>query len=173
MKSIQVSVGPTPIHGTIDVKKTTVKFLGNLVAIQEGSGLIKRCKVDGCRRALSRQSYCPIHEFQKDFQYDMRIKGVVDMGDRVYNIHIPSEQVEKISSITLDKAIEIAENNPLGPEEVLVQLRDNLVGRYYKLEGSEFQDRVLVSSIYRASLNDIKQSTGLDFTKVQSTVEVG
>jgi replication factor A1 len=37
---------------------------GSIVHIAPGSGIIKRCPVDGCNRALSRQNYCPVHEIQ-------------------------------------------------------------------------------------------------------------
>ena len=55
---------------------------GVIVHLAPGSGLIKRCPVEGCNRVLSRQNYCPVHEIQKDFRYDLRIKGVLDDGIR-------------------------------------------------------------------------------------------
>lgn len=64
-----------PEDGDIEVSGGTLSVRGAVVHIAPGSGIIKRCPVEGCNRALSRQNYCPVHEIQPGFIYDLRIKG--------------------------------------------------------------------------------------------------
>ncbi|MFA7694869.1 MAG: nucleotide-binding protein, partial [Methanoregula sp.] len=94
---------------------------GALVHIAPGSGIIKRCPMEGCNRALSRQNYCPIHEIQPNFVYDLRIKGWLDDGEKTHNLLLKRDVVEALTGINLDQAKEIAENNPLGMDEVFLQ----------------------------------------------------
>lgn len=117
---------------------------GAVVHMSTGSGLIKRCRVDGCNRALSRQNFCPVHEMQHDFRYDLRITGVVDDGITAKNIIMQREAVEKVTGLTLEKAIEIAENSPLGPDDVFMQFQDRLMGRYITCNGPDIDGTVLV-----------------------------
>ncbi|MDD1677771.1 MAG: nucleotide-binding protein [Methanomicrobiales archaeon] len=117
---------------------------GALVHIAPGSGLVKRCPVDGCNRVLSRQNYCPVHEIQSTFRYDLRIKGVLDSGTKTYNLLISRPVVEQMTGMSLEAAVELAENNPLGMDEVFFKMRDLVQGRYFICRGSEMEDRVLV-----------------------------
>jgi replication factor A1 len=117
---------------------------GALVHIAPGSGLVKRCPVNGCNRVLSRQNYCPVHEIQSTFRYDLRIKGVLDSGTKTYNLLIPCGIVEQMTGMSLEEAVELAENNPLGMDEVFFRIRDLLQGRYFTCRGSEMDDRILV-----------------------------
>ena len=50
----------------IPVSGGDVSVRGAIVHIAPGSGIIKRCPVEGCNRALSRQNYC--REIQTEFQ---------------------------------------------------------------------------------------------------------
>lgn len=117
---------------------------GALVHIALGSGLVKRCPVNGCNRVLSRQNYCPVHEIQSTFRYDLRIKGVLDSGTKTYNLLIPCVIVEQMTGMSLEEAVELAENNPLGMDEVFFRIRDLLQGRYFTCRGSDMDDRILV-----------------------------
>ncbi|MFA5415150.1 MAG: nucleotide-binding protein [Methanoregula sp.] len=119
---------------------------GAIVHIAPGSGIIKRCPVEGCNRALSRQNYCPIHEIQPKFIYDLRIKGWLDDGEKTTNLLLPRDVVEALTGMTLDQAKEIAENNPLGMDEVFLRMRDKLLGRYVLCRGREIENRLLVNS---------------------------
>ncbi len=117
---------------------------GAVVHMSAGSGLIKRCRVEGCNRALSRQNFCPVHEMQQEFRYDLRITGVVDDGITAKNIIMQRDAVEKVTSLTLEKAIEIAENSPLGPDDVFMQFQDRLLGRYITCSGPDIDGTLLV-----------------------------
>ena len=123
-----------------------VEVRGALVHIAPGSGIIKRCPVTGCNRALSRQNYCPIHEIQPNFVYDLRIKGWLDDGEKTHNLLLKRDVVETLTGMTLDQAKEIAENNPLGMDEVFLQMREKVLGRYVSCKGREIENRLLVNS---------------------------
>jgi len=122
---------------------------GSIVHIAPGSGIIKRCPVEGCNRALSRQNYCPIHEIQPKFVYDLRIKGWLDDGEKTHNILLQRETTEALTGITLEAAKEIAENNPLGMDEVFLRMRDAVLGKYIVCHGREIDGRLLVNKIER------------------------
>jgi replication factor A1 len=132
-----------PEESDIEVRSGEV-VSGALVHIAPGSGLVKRCPVNGCNRVLSRQNYCPVHEIQTTFRYDLRIKGVLDSGTETKNLLIPCAAVEQMTGMSLEDAVELAENNPLGMDEVFFKIRDLLQGRYFSCRGSEMEDRILV-----------------------------
>jgi len=134
--------------GTVSGGETTIR--GAIVHIAPGSGIIKRCPVEGCNRALSRQNYCPIHEIQPNFVYDLRIKGWLDDGEKTYNILLRRDVVESLTGITLDMAKDIAENNPLGMDEVFLRMREMVLGRYVVCSGREIDNRLLVNTCERS-----------------------
>ncbi len=132
-------------EGEIAVSGGETAVTGAIVHIAPGSGIIKRCPVEGCNRALSRQNYCPVHEIQPKFIYDLRIKGWLDDGEKTRNILIQRDVVESLTGISLAQAQEIAENNPLGMDEVFLQMRDKVLGRYITCHGREIENRLLVN----------------------------
>jgi replication factor A1 len=132
-------------EGDIPVSGGETAFRGSVVHIAPGSGIIKRCPVEGCNRALSRQNYCPIHEIQPKFIYDLRIKGWLDDGKKTHSILLQRDAVEALTGINLDAAKEIAENNPLGMDEVFLQMREKVLGRYITCHGREIDGRLLVN----------------------------
>ncbi len=126
---------------------------GVIVHLAPGSGLIKRCPVEGCNRVLSRQNYCPVHEIQKDFRYDLRIKGVLDDGIRTRNILVQKEIVEALSGMKLEEAVALAESSPLGMDEVFYRIRDAVLGRYFQVRGSEIDGRILVKECQKIAFD--------------------
>ncbi|OPX61783.1 MULTISPECIES: nucleotide-binding protein [unclassified Methanoregula] len=126
---------------------------GAIVHIAPGSGIIKRCPVEGCNRALSRQNYCPVHEIQPKFVYDLRIKGWLDDGEKTHNILLQRDATEALTGITLDAAKEIAENNPLGMDEVFLRMRDAILGRYIVCHGREIDGRLLVNKCEKVTFD--------------------
>jgi replication factor A1 len=132
-------------EGDIVVSRGEAAVSGAIVHIAPGSGIIKRCPVEGCNRALSRQNYCPVHEIQPKFTYDLRIKGWLDDGEKTHNILLQRDAAESLTGISLDAAKEIAENNPLGMDEVFLQMRDKVLGRYITCHGREIDNRVIVN----------------------------
>jgi replication factor A1 len=140
-------------EGDIPVSGGETAVRGSIVHIAPGSGIIKRCPVEGCNRALSRQNYCPIHEIQPKFVYDLRIKGWLDDGEKAHSILLQRDVVESLTGITLDAAKEIAENNPLGMDEVFLQMRDKVLGRYIICHGREIDGRMLVNKCERVKFD--------------------
>ncbi|WP_421909439.1 nucleotide-binding protein [Methanolacinia petrolearia] len=130
----------------IEVASGDTKISGAFVHTGGGTGLIKRCKVEGCNRALSRQNYCPVHEIQNDFRYDLRITGVVDNGQKATNVLVQRQEAEKLTGISLEAAIETAENNPLGFDDVRMKMQEALLGRYVECKGSDIDGTLLVKS---------------------------
>jgi replication factor A1 len=57
--------------------------------------------------------------------------------------------VESLTGISLDAAKEIAENNPLGMDEVFLRMRDAVLGRYITCHGREIDNRLLVNKCER------------------------
>ena len=51
--------------------------------------------------------------------------------------------------MTLEQARELAENTPLGMDEVFLRFRDALLGRYLSCSGREIDGRLLVSGCTR------------------------
>jgi replication factor A1 len=135
-----------PEEGDIPVSSGDTRFAGALVHIAPGSGLIKRCPVEGCNRVLSRQNYCPVHEIQPGFNYDLRIKGWLDDGKVTREILVQREGTEHLTGMSMDQAKELAENNPLGMDEVFLRVRDRILGRYLSCSGREIDSRILVNS---------------------------
>ena len=160
------------IPDDIHVPSKQTEIIGNLVSIKVGSGLIRRCKVVGCGRVISRQNYCNIHEIQDDFKWDMRIKGIIDDGFTAYNVIMTLPTVEKLTGITLDKAIEISQNNPLGPDEVLLRIRAKTLGRYYTIMGTKYPDRVFVQDCNPLEYNKYKEITGIKPERAQTLLGV-
>jgi replication factor A1 len=146
---IQVSGGESAVRGSI-------------VHIAPGSGIIKRCPVEGCNRALSRQNYCPVHEIQPNFVYDLRIKGWLDDGEKTHNILLQRDVVESLTGISLDAAKEIAENNPLGMDEVFLRMRDAVLGRYVICHGREIDNRILVNRCERVKFESSEHAALLN-----------
>jgi replication factor A1 len=139
--------------GDIAVSGGESEVRGVIVHIAPGSGLIKRCPVEGCNRALSRQNYCPVHEIQPKFIYDLRIKGWLDDGRKTYNLLIQRDVVESLTGMNLDAAKQLAENNPLGMDEVFLRMRDAVLGRYVICRGREIDNRLLARSCERLNMD--------------------
>lgn len=126
----------------IAVGSQAALFSGALVDIQKGSGLIKRCPT--CRRSLAK-GLCADHG-KVEGVYDLRIKAVLDDGDRVQDILMNREMTESLTGLTLDQAKAMA-MEALDHEVVRSQIEEKLVGRYYTVSGPRIDRYILVESI--------------------------
>ncbi|MCQ2376904.1 MAG: hypothetical protein MJ006_02740 [Methanocorpusculum sp.] len=133
-----------PEEGDIVLGRTLDTIEGNLVQISKGSGLIKRCPVEGCGRVLSKQNLCPVHEIQMQYTYDLRIRGILDDGEVARSVLINREVTEALSGMTLDNAIDAGTSTPLGAEEVQIRLIELLCGRYITCKGTWYNDLFIV-----------------------------
>jgi replication factor A1 len=131
-----------PVAEEIEVGSTPTEFSGAIVDIQSGSGLIKRCPE--CNRALVKGA-CGEHGKVEGI-YDLRIKAVMDDGEKVQDILLNREVTEALTGITLEKAKEMA-TEALDQAVVLDMIKNKLVGRYYVVSGAKLDRFILVDSI--------------------------
>jgi replication factor A1 len=122
------------VDGDIDVGADVedVQLSAPMVAIQSGSGLIKRCPDEDCTRVLQ-NGRCSEHG-DVEGEFDLRIKAVFDDGETVQYAIFDREATEAIGGITLEEAKEMA-MDALDTSVVEDALIDALVGRYYSVEG--------------------------------------
>ncbi|MDD3039109.1 hypothetical protein [Bacteroides sp.] len=144
---------------TLDVMNGEKTISGCIVHIQSGSGLIKRCPVEGCNRPLTRQNFCNIHELQPKYKYDLRLRAILDDGHTAHNVLIQCELCEKLFDMTLDKAIDIAESQPLGMSEIEVIITPKIIGQYFTISGRSFEDMFIANSIENTPLDTTKLVT--------------
>jgi len=81
---------------------------------------------------------------QNDFRYDLRIKAVLDDGMKAHNILMQKDVVEAVTGLTLDEAVKIVQESPLGMDDIVYRLRDAIMGRYYTCRGNDLGDTLLV-----------------------------
>ena len=143
---------------TISVPSQETMVEGVFVNIIQGSGLIKRCPVEGCGRALSRQNLCFEHDIQSTWEYDLRIRAWLDDGVQTWEVTLPAEVVTKLTGISMATAKETAENNPLGPDAVLYEITDMLQGRYFECTGRLIENRLFAGECHVRSYDPQKQA---------------
>ncbi len=131
-----------PVAEEIEVGSTPTEFSGAVVDIQSGSGLIKRCPE--CNRALVKGA-CGEHGKVEGI-YDLRVKAVMDDGEKVQDILLNREVTEALTGITLEKAKEMA-TEALDQAVVLDMIKSKLVGRYFVVSGAKLDRFILVESI--------------------------
>ncbi len=130
------------INEDIEVGSTPTEFSGAIVDIQSGSGLIKRCPE--CNRALVKGA-CGEHGKVEGI-YDLRVKAVVDDGEKVQDILLNREITEALTGITLEKAKEMA-TEALDQAVVLDMIKQKIVGRYFVVTGAKLDRFILVETI--------------------------
>ncbi|RUM35236.1 MAG: replication protein A [Archaeoglobus sp.] len=130
------------IDEDIQLPPREIEVVGALIAIQQNSGLIRRCKI--CNRVLTKD-VCPIHGKTESYD-DLRVKGVIDDGENYYEIILNEENIKRLTGIGLDEAKSIAMEN-LDRNSVLSELKSRLLGRYYKLRGTRGERYLIVSDI--------------------------
>ena len=66
-------------------------------------------------------------------------------GGRHSEILVQREVTEQLTGSPMNEAKELAENNPLGMEEVFLRVRERILGRYLTCKGREIDSRMLVN----------------------------
>lgn len=133
----------TEIDADIEIGDNAETLNGALVDIQSGSGLIKRCPIDGCTRVLQ-NGRCPEHGDVDDGEFDLRIKGVIDNGDTVQEVIFDREMTEQAAGISLEQAQQMA-MDALDTSVVADKVREVTLGRYYRVEGPVMGRYLLVN----------------------------
>ncbi|GAA0448812.1 replication factor A (plasmid) [Halococcus dombrowskii] len=136
----------TPSDETIEVGDNTTEVEGALVAIQSGSGLIKRCPHDDCTRVLN-DGRCSEHG-EGEGEFDLRVKGVLDDGYDVEEVIFNQEMTEDLAEITLAEAKERAMDT-LDTTVVGDDIRADIIGGYYRVGGPKLGRYVLVDEFER------------------------
>lgn len=147
---MQINIGRTSeiieIDEDIPLPPREIEVVGALVAIQQNSGLIQRC--EQCHRVMTK-GICPIHGKVKGYN-DLRIKGVLDDGDNVYEIILNEDNIKVLTGIDLKKAEQIASER-LDRNAVLSELKKKLLGRYFKIVGVRGGRYLLVREVEKIS----------------------
>jgi len=130
----------------IEVGDDAVEVEGALVDIQSGSGLIKRCPEEDCTRVLQ-NGRCNEHG-EVEGEFDLRIKGVLDDGEEVTEVIFDEEATEELTGITLEQAKEMA-MDALDTTVVADEMRQKVLGRYYRVEGPTLGRYVLANELER------------------------
>jgi len=128
----------------IEVGENTVEAEGALVAIQSGSGLIKRCPEEGCTRVLQ-NGRCSEHG-EVEGEFDLRIKGVLDDGTEVTQVIFDEEATTDLTGISLETAQEMA-MDALDTTVVADEMREDVLGRYYRVAGPTFGQYLLANDV--------------------------
>ncbi|WP_254830237.1 replication factor A [Haloglomus salinum] len=136
----------TELDETIEVGDDATEVEGALVDIQDGSGLVKRCPEEDCTRVLQ-NGRCNEHG-EVDGEYDLRIKGVLDDGDEVTEVIFDEEATTDLTGIGLEEAIGMAKD-ALDTEVVVEEMREDVLGRYYRVRGPTFGRYVLANETER------------------------
>jgi replication factor A1 len=130
----------------IEVGDDSVEIEGALVAVQSGSGLIKRCLEEDCTRVLD-NGRCSEHG-DVEGEFDLRIKGVVDDGRDVHEVVLDREATETLTGMTLEEAKEMA-MDALDTEVVAEEMKADVLGWYYRIRGPTFRRYVLAEDVER------------------------
>jgi len=130
----------------IEVGDDSAEVEGALVDIQSGSGLITRCPEEGCTRVLQ-NGRCSEHG-DVEGEFDLRIKGVLDDGVEIHETIFNQESTEELTGITLEEAQEMA-MDALDTEVVVEEMRETVLGRYYRVSGPTLGRYVLANDIER------------------------
>ena len=129
-----------PLDEEVTVVRTEEHLTGVIIDVQSGSGLIKRCPE--CGRLVIKGS-CPDHGKVESI-YDLRIKAVLDDGDKVHDILFNRDLTEKLTGITLETAKDMA-IDALDQNIVSDTITNMIVGRYYLIRGTKTPRWILVT----------------------------
>jgi len=134
------------LEDDLEVGDDTSEIEGALIDMQRGSGLIKRCPVEGCTRVLQ-NGRCPEHgDVEGEGEFDLRIKAVVDDGIDAHEVIFDKEATENLTGISLEEAKEMA-MDALDTTVVADEIREKIVGTYYRIEGPTFGRYVLADEV--------------------------
>lgn len=125
----------------IEAKDNSTSFLGALVAIRNGSGLITRCSV--CNKAMG--STCKDHIDGGSF-FDVRIIGTLDNGVKLTSVIINAELVEQLTGCSIDFCTTLAAER-LDKEEPGNEMAKMLLGKFFYVTGTDLTDTILAKTI--------------------------
>jgi replication factor A1 len=130
------------IDEDISLPPREIEVVGALVAIQQNSGFIQRCKT--CNRVI-KKGICAVHGKTESYD-DLRIKGVLDDGMNFYEVILNEENLKSLTGIGVEEAREIVKES-LDRESVLEELKKRLLGYYFRVRGSRGNRYFIVREI--------------------------
>jgi len=155
---MQVNVNKTSqiveIEEDVQLPPRELEVVGALIAIQQNSGLIRRCKL--CNRTMTKD-ICPVHGKTEGYD-DLRIKGVIDDGESFYEVILNEDNIRELTGIGLKEARKMAEEK-LDRNAVLTELKNKLLGRYFRVVGTRGERYLIVKDVEFLK-QDIKQKAG-------------
>ncbi|MDW7990333.1 MAG: hypothetical protein RMH75_06715 [Archaeoglobaceae archaeon] len=115
-----------------EIKVKPLEFSGAIVAVGENSGIVLKCP--SCSLPILGM-VCKSHGKVKPFaSYEAKI--TVDNGERVFNVTLKEKELEKISGLSKEEAINLR-STYTSNDPVYNELISRLIGRYVRLEISE------------------------------------
>jgi len=82
--------------------------------------------------------------------FDLRLKAILDDGNRAVRTLFNAEMTEAVSKVSLDDAMEMA-SEALDPSVVETELRELLIGRTYDIRGPVIGEYFLVDEVEEIS----------------------
>lgn len=108
-----------------------VAFVGNVLAIRDGSGLIQRCPE--CNRVIQ-NGQCRSHG-NVDGTDDLRVKAILDDGTGTVTVVLDRELTERVYGGTLEDALSSA-RDAMDKEVVADSIAADIVGKEHRVRGS-------------------------------------
>jgi len=136
----------TELDEDIEVGDDDVEIEGAMVAVQSGSGLIKRCPEEDCSRVLE-NGRCSEHG-DVEGEFDLRIKAVIDDGTEVHDVIFDREATEELTGMSLEEAKDMA-MDALDTTVVADEMQSKILGWYYRVRGPTFRRYVLAEEAER------------------------
>jgi len=146
--SLNKASSVTEAEEAVEPTDGSIRATGTLVGLDEGSGLIKRCPRKECTRVVQ-NGRCSEHGVV-DGVFDLRLKAVLDDGNRAVRALFNAEMTEAVSRVSLDDATEMA-SDALDTSVVEAALRESLIGRTYDIRGPVIGEYFLVDEVEETS----------------------
>jgi len=137
-----------PLDKPIKVIDLIVTITAPVLEVRDsGNGLVRKCVVTGCTRILDK-GVCKDHGKQDTSKATFELHGNVlfDDGKKARYLILNTAICEKILGTTLKDAIKETKETMDG-DLIRSQLRDKLLGRYWKVTGTEIGSNLLATSV--------------------------
>lgn len=135
-----------PLSDSFEVPQNDTDIMAPLVKLENGSGLVNRCSVEGCSYTIGSGSSARCAEHGNvDGEKDMRLKCVFDDGEQVHRVLFDQAATEALTGISMERATEIA-NDAMDMEAVADEMEEDIVGHYYTVTGDLVGEYIYVSA---------------------------
>lgn len=132
----------TALDRDVEVGQETETERGVIVAINSGSGLVKRCPTEDCTRVLQ-DGRCNEHG-SVDGDFDLRLKAVLDDGQATQRVIFNREATARLTGMDLEEAKALAEEH-LDTDAVIDEMEPRVINRYYEIEGPRYGEYLMAS----------------------------